>query len=206
MENKTPVKKDRRIMKTERAVKLALIDLMKKKDITRITISELSKKAGINRKTFYAHYPNVISVFESIEDEIIATMRDMLLKEKSSGYQQPAEFFMTLNRLIDENFEFYKNITRIDNSVSFLNKIKDLIRDAVLKDAVAKLQLPSEYQSIIIEFLVGGFVSMYIEWFYSKRTVSIEALSNTAGVLVEEISGIVNRQQVSQGAKFNTKH
>lgn len=193
MENKPNVKKDRRIVKTRRAIKLALIDIMKKKDISEITISELSKRADVNRKTFYAHYPNVNAVFSDIEDEIIGTMRELLLKEKNSGYREPARFFLTLNRLLNENFEFYKNIFRLDNSVSFLNKIKELIKETALRDAVAKLKMPEEYSNLITEFLVGGFVSMYIEWFYSKRTVSIETLANTAGALVEEISAIVNR-------------
>lgn len=191
---KAPVKKDRRVMKTERAIKLALIDLMKKKDISEITISELAKKADINRKTFYAHYPNVGAAFAGIEDEMINTLRELLLKQKQNDYQQPAQVFMTLNNLINGNYEFYKSLTRLDSSITLVNKIKQLIKEVSLKDAVAKLQCPKEYQNLIMEFLVGGFVSLYVEWFYSDRTISVEALANTAGAMVREISGIIRKQ------------
>ena len=40
----------------------ALISLLEKKDIEFITVSEITKKAGVNRSTFYLHYENTVDL------------------------------------------------------------------------------------------------------------------------------------------------
>ncbi|MBQ9794006.1 MAG: hypothetical protein IJW34_03570 [Clostridia bacterium] len=46
---------DRRIIKTKRAIAVALLQLLSEKPLEEITITELTLKADINRKTFYLH-------------------------------------------------------------------------------------------------------------------------------------------------------
>ena len=42
----------------------ALLSLLEKKDIEFITVTEITKKAGVNRSTFYLHYDNVYELLE----------------------------------------------------------------------------------------------------------------------------------------------
>ena len=65
------MKTDRRVLKTEQALESALLKLMRGKSIDQITTTELCREAGINRNTFYAHYPNPTSLLERVEDEFI---------------------------------------------------------------------------------------------------------------------------------------
>ena len=57
-------KVDLRVMKTERAIHAALIELLKKKDLEKITVSELADKAEINKATFYLHYTDIYSLYQ----------------------------------------------------------------------------------------------------------------------------------------------
>lgn len=61
---------DRRIRKSQEAIKDALVDLLKDKSIEQITVSDLAKSADINRSTFYLHYKNIEDLIESIEGEL----------------------------------------------------------------------------------------------------------------------------------------
>lgn len=54
-------KTDRRVEKTKQAMRHAFVELLKRKPYNAITISELTREADIDRRTFYLHY-------ESIED------------------------------------------------------------------------------------------------------------------------------------------
>ena len=47
------IKADRRIIKTKKAIYEALVELMQKKKLNSITVTELAAQADINRKTFY---------------------------------------------------------------------------------------------------------------------------------------------------------
>lgn len=46
------IKADRRILKTKKAIYEALVELMQKKKLNSITVTELAAQADINRKTF----------------------------------------------------------------------------------------------------------------------------------------------------------
>lgn len=47
---------DRRVRKTQTAIKDALITLLEKKRFEEITIQEISDLADVNRSTFYTHF------------------------------------------------------------------------------------------------------------------------------------------------------
>lgn len=48
---------DRRIRKTKKALRAALVRLLSKESIAEITIKELTDEADVHRGTFYHHYP-----------------------------------------------------------------------------------------------------------------------------------------------------
>lgn len=58
---------DRRIVRTKMAIRYALLDLLKRKDLTQITVKEICTQANINRNTFYAHYKSLADVLQEIE-------------------------------------------------------------------------------------------------------------------------------------------
>lgn len=62
---------DLRIQKTKSAIKEAFFELRRRKAIEKITITELSKLAGINKATFYLHYSDIYSLADEMEDEVI---------------------------------------------------------------------------------------------------------------------------------------
>ncbi|MEF2291110.1 MULTISPECIES: TetR/AcrR family transcriptional regulator [Virgibacillus] len=49
------MKVDCRVRKSKEALKTALIQLMKEKDLQQITITDIVKVADLNRGTFYKH-------------------------------------------------------------------------------------------------------------------------------------------------------
>ena len=49
-------KVNQRVAITKRLLKESMIQILQKKNIRQVTVSELCSRAGINRSTFYAHY------------------------------------------------------------------------------------------------------------------------------------------------------
>ena len=50
---------DRRVKKTKKQLRLALMHLMTQKSAKSISVRELAEQADINRSTFYIHYKDV---------------------------------------------------------------------------------------------------------------------------------------------------
>lgn len=65
---------DLRIQKTRSSIINAFIELRSKKPVEKITVTELSHLAMINKATFYKHYKDIYDLSESLENEIIASI------------------------------------------------------------------------------------------------------------------------------------
>ena len=71
---------DKRVIKTKNAIFEAFKQLVQEKDMSDITISELTQKANITRSTFYMYYDTVGDVRSDIENGIIAGI-DKIMSE-----------------------------------------------------------------------------------------------------------------------------
>ena len=70
MEGKKP---DRRVLKTKRAIRNALAQLLVEKELDEITVKDVADTADINRKTFYNYYTGIHQVIDEIESGIVFT-------------------------------------------------------------------------------------------------------------------------------------
>lgn len=68
-----PIQKRERlsVMKTKRSLRNTFIELCRKKDIEKITVSELCEKAEVSHSTFYNHYKSIPHFIESVQNEIV---------------------------------------------------------------------------------------------------------------------------------------
>ena len=71
-------KKDLRYSRTDRLLQEAFLELLKVKSVDRITIRDLTERAGINRCTFYHHYQDIYDLLEQIEDGVMEHVLEMM--------------------------------------------------------------------------------------------------------------------------------
>ncbi|MBQ7064865.1 MAG: TetR/AcrR family transcriptional regulator C-terminal domain-containing protein [Firmicutes bacterium] len=64
-------KEDRRITMTKRMLKETLIEILKEKDIYRVTIRELCNRADLNRTTFYKYYGSQFELLADMENDFL---------------------------------------------------------------------------------------------------------------------------------------
>ena len=121
-------KAEYRSAKRSRAlIRQAYTDLLKEKDLNKITVTDIVKKADINRGTFYAHYPDVRGVTEEIEDEFIEEMLNILAEFKYENFfQNPTPLLLKISRFLEKDEEFYKVLIKSNNSEIFLEKLKKI--------------------------------------------------------------------------------
>lgn len=62
---------DRRVKRTKKRLREALLELLCTKNVKDITVSELALKADINRGTFYTHYRDAEDLLAGITEEFL---------------------------------------------------------------------------------------------------------------------------------------
>ncbi len=75
---------DRRIRKTKQAIVTAFLELLdEKKDIDKISITDITKRADISRSTFYFHYNGTYELVDEICDSFTKQIYSIILKAHS---------------------------------------------------------------------------------------------------------------------------
>ena len=61
--------RDLRVKRTRESIRTAFTDMLMVMSYEKITVEELSRRAGINKKTFYRHYPVLDDLLEETQRE-----------------------------------------------------------------------------------------------------------------------------------------
>jgi len=64
--------------KTQQIIKEAFIDLINEKGFNNLTVSDITRAAGVSRGTFYVHYTDKYELLTKIEDELVANITHAL--------------------------------------------------------------------------------------------------------------------------------
>ncbi len=175
---------DRRVARTKRSIRLALIKILAEKSLEDVTVTELSRAADINRKTFYNYYGDVSMVVDEIEDEIAA---DFAAAINSIDFLEiskaPSDIFLRLARLIEKDLEFYASVFAAKGQASLLQKIVEPLKKQLWESFEDQIGADAEEFKFLLEFVVSGMIAVYQSWFNSGRRQNIEELSKKLSVL-----------------------
>ena len=152
----------------------ALFYLMSKKDFNNIAITELSKKAGVSRLSFYRN-------FDSKEDIIkkwITNITDNFLKESDISYKNDStkDYFIKLFT----HLEKYKTEAYLIYQANLFNLLKNEFDNKLIN------LHQKEYENYKSYFIAGGIFNVYYFWLINGSKESPEVLANKMVNLLEK--------------------
>lgn len=162
-------------VKTRKLIKNTFFKMLaEKKEISKITVSELVARAEISRATFYAHFDDIYSVVEEFENELIEKFFTNARLLATDDYEK---FFVVFFEFIKENDENYKMMCA-SNDFLFsakrlatlgINKLMELLNnDPNIKNR--------DYLEIEVSVFVDGILCEYIKHCRGLNTITLEKL------------------------------
>lgn len=181
----------RSAIRSRRLIRQAYTALLREKDLSKITVTDIVKRADINRATFYAHYPDVRGVTEEIENEIIAKMLDMLKEfEFKDFFRNPAPLLLELSRSLEEDADFYRILIKANGSEIFMEKLKKCFTDYMLNDSdIPEDMRHSKMVSLRVCYFAGGIVNLYKQWFRGDLDCSLNDIAMEVSKLLQLEAG-----------------
>lgn len=171
-------KMDRRVLKTKRAIYNAFVELLSEKEINHITITDISKKADINRKTFYNYYSDIYEVMEEIENLMVDTFIKRLdTIEFTNMTDFLTEVFSQFTEIINSDLVFFSHLFKTNNRSILIVKIVEAIKEYIRKRIEKEQELDIQKFNIVADFYIPGILSVYMNWFMNNHNISIEELS-----------------------------
>lgn len=173
-------KVDKRVLKTKNAIFNAFKALVEEKDIADISISELTKDAGITRSTFYMYYNSVADVRDDIENEIIARIGKIMTEDEiGHSLTNPYRLLSTVADEITRQDQNNRYILSSSSSGRLLDKINDKIVESYIKSLSANPAsggMDIKKAKYVVAFAVAGMTECFKIWFNHKSSLTLEEL------------------------------
>ena len=161
--------------RTRGAIKNEFIQLLcEKKNIDAITVTELTKRIGITRSTFYPHYESIYEIVNEIENDITK----LILSDDQSNVaiEDIDNYIDKIKNHIVENEAIYRIIFRADLSLYYIEKIKKKFVNEEC-NAIKEIYHEDDLELKMIFFIDGVFCQL-INYLRKNEYYTSEELSS----------------------------
>ncbi len=165
--------KDKRVQRTENALLEALNKLLLEKKLSKITVSELCKTAGINRNTFYAHYQIPADVLTPIIEKFYAAFNDIIINHAFDEKR-----LVKYLRFIKESEDYASMIFSPNCDIDILSKLQPLgITNAMQSIEYEHNRLSPETKEYLLCFTISACSAVLYRWMQKGMKESPEEIS-----------------------------
>lgn len=158
-------KEDLRFIKCEEIIIKTFKEMIEEMNYEDITIKELTKRANINRKTFYLHYPSLDHLLEKIQSELITEYTN-----RTNQYDLINDFEQIIREFYlfsEEQGVFYEKITS--------NPSYDYIRNQMIRKVKTKRK-SSTINELVERFINETTLGIYRYWIETNKKIPVEEI------------------------------
>ncbi|MBQ8562386.1 MAG: TetR/AcrR family transcriptional regulator [Firmicutes bacterium] len=162
------------------------------KPLEKITVKELSEKAGLSRVTFYNYFRDTYDLLDYIEEEFISSLADRILENIQQG-KLLENFIGTFLTVMQENELYGRVLLNNPHNLQFGERLKRKIIPLVMSSfGMPEEDVKAEY---VFEFYIPGVISMISRWLRSQDDMPAEKLGELVkGILQDGVLKQLGRE------------
>lgn len=174
-------------IRSKNLIKKAVAKLIHEKEISKITVSDIIREADISRGTFYAHYSDVSSVLEQIENEELKALMEYVDR---FGLENIIDNITLLIEQICEYLgkdkEYYRMLAQSNVLNNFLWRLVEVYYDKLLEIVYSqqKTQNKDEANTYLI-YITSGAKQVVLSWLNGGIQATPKEVAITVGALVK---------------------
>lgn len=204
---------DKRVARTEKAIRAAFFKLLGDIDYEKISVSALAREAGVDRKTFYLHYRSI----DALADEILRERARLLTRALIDGLHARESGRATEPLKIAELFsamwgEFSQDGPRMRSQMRHLpiemvlDRLPDMLTEAFIEDGRLAGEIPPGmpkcYEQLCATFVGAGMIALFRRWLLDEtEDASLESVAKLSEILVFDGLHGVAQTSVSQNER-----
>lgn len=179
---------DRRITKSKRALRAALIGLMEERGLDAVSVNDLCARADLNRGTFYNHFRDKEDLLVALEDEVMADldrfqaqMQDLTVRELM-GYRvrkQPLPFLVELFDYLREQGDFLHAVLGPGGDVRFGPRLRDAVCTNLIQSILHERYRndPLPFVGYYVAFFASAYLGIIQRWIDTGMQESSEEMA-----------------------------
>ncbi len=177
-------KTDRRVLKTQEALKQAVIGLMSEKKFDEITIQDIADRANLNRGTIYLHYQDKFDLLDKLIEVHFNELEEM---DKWACELDWKEALVPYFEYFQKNYLFFSTMLASKEAPSsfrsqLLASFMDGFRGEIDRDSGRNTSLNEE---VILQFAGNAYVGIIEWWIKNGMPYPPQVIAEQAGALLE---------------------
>lgn len=160
---------------TRECLQTALLLLLEKKPLEKITITELVARSGVSRSAFYRNYTTKEDILTDICDTIIQKVKSAV---EALPTTDKYTWFKDLFQLIKENASNIPLLLKTDFLKIFFEK------ESLLDTVFLNLSIEDHYRSVAV---AGGFTNIMFHWLKNGMKESVDEISKLCFDIFNEL-------------------
>lgn len=179
-------KPDRRIQRTRRALRNALLQLVKEKRYDSILVEEITQRANLGRATFYLHYKDkedlLVDVFSEMAKERSRTLSEIPFSAWITNWgttdptseNTPVPPPLLVFQHVAENSDIYRILLRSEKADRIVERIRKIITQSITEFMHMKVEsdpIPILF-TVPIELLAAyysGALLSFVDWWLEQE-------------------------------------
>lgn len=167
--------KNRNALRSIRLLEEALTLLIAEKPYDKITVTDITRRADLNRGTFYAHFQSVDQLMDQTMDDLTERLSASLSPLVSrSFFQDPMPLLQRLGDFVCDNLSLIRKLVDNDRLGPFLTAIMNRIAERLHQMIRREFPDSGNYPVEVVDFVLGGVRDAYGSWLegtYGSETV-----------------------------------
>jgi AcrR family transcriptional regulator len=186
---------DRRVQRTRRALRSALLEIIKEKGYDSISVEEITQQANLGRATFYLHYKDkedlLVDEFNEIVNERARTISDIpfsawlpaLENPDRATENKPAPPLLMAFQHVANHADLYRILLQNEKSDRTLERIRKIIAQAITEFMQKKLDndpIPILFEvpiGLLAAYFSGALLSCVDWWFEQELSYTPEEMT-----------------------------
>lgn len=153
---------------TKESLQIALIQLMQTKEFNKISLTELTKRAGVSRTAYYSNYDSKQAILEDTLDNIFKQINDAEEKMNANEENNIKKKHDTLLKIVMDHKLTYRTILKAGMGNIIQQQFNEIFNTQNAK---------TYQEEYLLYFLSGAFYNTYMHWLVSEDPIEIEQLT-----------------------------
>ncbi len=159
--------KDERYSMVDEAIRDAVFLIAKTKDPMTVSVSEICKKVGIVRSTFYNHYQDIPSLIQAVQQQSVDDILKMLENFRPRGSREICEqFYRVLCRYIADNGLLQQLLKWPEESSAFFEAVMQMFHEYMMEKSGQGITGRTAWA---VSYSIGGAVGILHKWTRSSH-------------------------------------
>lgn len=161
--------------RSKKLIRESTFRLLKNKNITEITVSDIVREANINRGTFYNHYNNPTEILIEIKDELMSSLSEGL---QLSVQEKTINGFLSV---VGEHFKKNEDMYRC-----IVGSIPMTLIDHVKQEFIKQLSsLNFGIDNLAIHFLINGIAGIHLDYLKDNIKCNYDTIKDICQQYIE---------------------